>query len=611
MTDWAASFGGAAWSRASAALAPVLRRLGCDPPPATHGPAGPKEGTFIIGSRLGRPARGLLASDGSTTVLFDGRLDNRVEIARSLGQETRGRHDPALVLALWRRDGEAAFAALRGPFAVAVWQGTRQRLVLARDVLGDQALSYHRPRDCNSPFLLAPDAGALLAAPEVRAEANERSLARLLALRAPLPGETYFADVEEVPPGHLVTWTPENGLDRRRFAALEPDASARIERDPVGKLRELLTGAVSSCLDGADGPSAILLSGGLDSSAIAARASAVTTEGRRPVAISWIFEQLPAGDDAAGIGEFARSLGIRWEPLVSDDLWPLGGTGSPVACGSPLGDIYHRLQDAAFTRAHALDLKVVLCGYFGDHLWIDGGWWFRDLLARGRLDLAAAALLRQWDLERRNAPRRGTARGAVAKLLGRRASIDARPPEWLTPEGIDLAALESTDVAPPSGVRPEQWNLVADPLAAHGIHATRLNAARWGLEMCYPYRNSFLIEWMLGLGADQLYSPGSTKVLLRRMLRADGFDGVAARQSSSTLLPLAARGLVAQEGGRVQSLLRDPEAEWPRYVQRDWLRARFPDPLAAGADGAAALVGWFCLCTEHWRRGLDARAVAA
>lgn len=611
MTDWAGSVGGAASSRASGTLAAVLRRLGCEPLPAARGGAGPEEATFVVGSRLGRPGRALLANDGSTTVLFDGLLDNRVELARSLGEKANRRHDAALVLALWRRDGEAAFAALRGPFVAAVWEGPRRRLVLARDVLGDQSLSYHRPRDCNAPFLLAPDASALLAAPEVRAEANERSLARLLALRAPLPGETYFADVEEVPPGHLVTWTREDGVGRRRFAALEPDRSARLERDPVGRLRELLTGAVSSCLEDAGEPSAILLSGGLDSSAIAARAAAVTAEGMRPVAISWIFEQLPAGDDAATIGEFARSLGLRWEPLVSDDLWPLGGNRSPVACGSPLGDIYHRLQDAAFTRAHALDLKVVLCGYFGDHLWIDGGWWFRDLLARGRPDLAAVALLRQWDLEKRNGPRRGTARGAVAKLLGRGASIGARPPEWLTPEGIDLAALESPDVALPSGVRPEQWDVVTDPLAAHGIHATRLNAARWGLEMRYPYRNRSLVEWMLGLGADRLYSPGSTKVLLRRMLRADGFEEMATRRSSSTLLPLAARGLVVQEGGRVRSLLRDPEAEWPRYVQRNWLVGRFPDPLAAGVDGAAALVGWLCLCTEHWRRGLDARAAAA
>src|SRR5688500_14928760 len=235
MTDWAIALGGGP-APAAEHLAPVLRHLGCDPPPSEQGTTeAAVEATFLIGSRLGRRGRRLLASDGSATLLFDGRLDNRNELARSLDLERRGIDDPALVLAAWRRGGEGVFAALEGPFVVVIWDEPRRRLVLARDVLGDQSASYHRPRDSHAPFLVGPDAEALLAAPGVSGRANERSLARLLALQGPAPGETYFADVEEVPPGHVVTWTRETGLTRRRFATLDADPSARRERDPVSR----------------------------------------------------------------------------------------------------------------------------------------------------------------------------------------------------------------------------------------------------------------------------------------------------------------------------------------------------------------------------------------
>jgi asparagine synthase (glutamine-hydrolysing) len=613
MTDWGVAVAAEGRAQLEILLPPVLRALGCDE--GAHEPLGGAttfggDASFRVGGRAGRPPRPLVASDAGAAVLFDGRLDNRAALAASLDLEGFEPTDAGILLALWRRSGEAAFASLQGPFAAAIWDAVARRLLLARDVLGDRGLSYSWSRRRQAPLVVAPDASALLSIPGVSADWNERSVARLFAVHPPAQGETYFSAIAEVPRGHVVAWTAEGGIEVRRFARLEPDWSARNERDRVGRLRELLTDAVRHSLAG-PGETGILLSGGLDSAAIASRAAALTPIAERPHALTWVFEELPAGEPVEGIAALVGALELPWHPIVADGLWPLGGDDWTVDASFPSSDLYLRPLNASLRLASQLGLRVLLNGQYGDQLWAEGGMWLRALLRRGRLDLAAGRLARQWRLEQTGGPRRGSARGALRRLLpgANRPSVPM-PPAWLTSDAWAAAGIEAGADPIPAGVNGAQWSSVDDAFAPLGIHWNRMLAARWGIDIAFPYRHRALIEWMLAVPADRLYSPGANKLLLRQMLSSEVPRPTAERWRPGSLAPLAVRGLVERERSRIEATLRQPGAAWPRFVRRDWVLDRLSDRLNGGT-GPSSLVAWFCVCLELWRRELGERALAA
>jgi asparagine synthase (glutamine-hydrolysing) len=128
------------------------------------------------------------------------------------------------------------------------------------------------------------------------------------------------------------------------------------------------------------------------------------------------------------------------------------------------------------------------------------------------------------------------------------------------------------------------------------------NAARAGVEPRWPMRDRRLVEFALAIPAHQLYRPGWTRWVLRRATAGLLPEPVRRRRRITTLLPLCRRGLVEREAAAVAAILGAPDAEWPRWVRRDWLRREFPRRLAAGIDSIESVVAWRCISAELWRR---------
>lgn len=211
---------------------------------------------------------------GATSrLVFDGRLDNREALIAALDMAPTNAArlgDGGLLMAALERWGIDACPRLIGAFAFAWWDTTSRRLVLAVDATGGRAIFAH---DDGKRLCFATRPLAVLAFPDMARQIDEVAMAHLL-LGRPIPtGATPFRGVFRLPPAGLLIWR-DGAYNLRRY--WQPDLGHRITyrdpRDYVHAARELLDRVTTPQLR-ANGPVACQLSGGLDSSAVAATAA--------------------------------------------------------------------------------------------------------------------------------------------------------------------------------------------------------------------------------------------------------------------------------------------------------------------------------------------------
>ena len=199
------------------------------------------------------------------------RIDNRSEVAAHLGleQHARGTSDADLVLNSIEYAGDAGLARLVGAFAFAYWNCETRELLLGRDCLGNVPLFFHVGRGFAA---FASTYNSLFALPDVPRQIDEVMLGHFLALNLRNRRRTVYRGIERVPSRSVVAING-SGYTHREYWAPNFDAapSCRTEDDYIARGRELLDQAVAAAMG--DGDAALLMSGGLDSSAIAATAA--------------------------------------------------------------------------------------------------------------------------------------------------------------------------------------------------------------------------------------------------------------------------------------------------------------------------------------------------
>jgi len=208
--------------------------------------------------------------NGGALFAASARIDNRKEVAAALGldREARETSDADIVLNSIERGGDAGLARLVGAFAFAHWDCAARELVLGRDCLGFVPLFFYFGRGFAA---FASTYNSLLALPDVPREIDEVMLGHFLALNLWDSRRTVYRGIERVPSRTVVT-IDRSGCAHRHYWTPNLDAApCRSEDDYVVRGRELLDQAVATAIG--DGNAALLMSGGLDSSGVAATAA--------------------------------------------------------------------------------------------------------------------------------------------------------------------------------------------------------------------------------------------------------------------------------------------------------------------------------------------------
>ena len=332
----------------------------------------------------------------------DLRLDNRDEILDRLGinrTDSLTWPDSQVLFAAWERFGNDIWRSLRGPFAVAIWNPRDRTLTLARDHLGHNVVMWHKSERF---FAFATMPKGLFALADVPREVNEQKIADFLVLNHREHETTFYRGIYRLPPAHVATIDRTGQFTVREYWSPAEAKPVRLPSDEAyaENLRDCLDRAVRRQLRSAT-PISFSLSGGLDSSAVAALAArALGERGQRLAAFTavprkgfggqvreWLYADETPYVEAikAAIGNIDVTYVYNNE---HDDFAELDRVSLafeyPVRNPSNLGWML-----AILRLARAENRRVMLGGFLGNNTVSWDGWsqTSRHLL-RGRLRLA-------------------------------------------------------------------------------------------------------------------------------------------------------------------------------------------------------------------------------
>jgi asparagine synthase (glutamine-hydrolysing) len=312
--------------------------------------------------------------EGTVHVVQNGEIYNYRELRARLkqaGHRFATHSDTEVLVHLYEEHGDAFAELLRGMFALAIWDARRRRLVLARDPFGIKPLYYR------------VDGGGLAFASELRAlprgEIDFDALEGFLAFNS-IPGpHSIFRDVRKLPPGHLLVWEAGEATITR-FARPAPVRAGEVRREDEDELAEELRARLRDSVRAhliADVPVGVLLSGGVDSSVLAALAAQESSEPVHSFSIGFEERSFDELEDARAV---AQQYGTRHEELL---LRPDAAHLLPAlaeAFDEPFADS-SALPTYLVSELAASRVKVALSGEGGDELF--GGYYTyaADLLA--------------------------------------------------------------------------------------------------------------------------------------------------------------------------------------------------------------------------------------
>jgi asparagine synthase (glutamine-hydrolysing) len=484
---------------------------------AYRGPDGREswmEGSVGLGHAMLRTTRESLGEnqpvsiEGRFWIVADARLDSREELTRELQRSGRvvppSAPDSELLLHAYAAWGTACVEHLRGDFSFAIWDARNKQLFCVRDHFGIKPFYYAQKGDL---FVFSNTLNCVRLHTEISGELNDAAIGDFLLFGLNYDNAaTTFRDIQRLPPAHTIT-VSQNGLQIRRYWTPPTDGRIRY-RDPaeyVEHFQSILETAVADRLR--TERVGILLSGGLDSSSVAAVATELARKSSSPAQLwgyTYVYRSLIPDQEetyAQEVGDFLR-IPVKFVPMDKAQLferWDDPEVTGPEPVEDPfLAGIFDAHRDISGS------CRVLLSGDGGDELQTFQMWpYVRDLRRRGEwrqllTDVANYLWVRPF-------PWRGI-RARAYRWAGRDPDQPVYP-QWLALEFRCRAHLETRwkdENQQPSSwprhpIHPRGYASLASPLWTHLFEQDDPGATGCLVETRYPFLDLRIVNYMLAL----------------------------------------------------------------------------------------------------------------
>ena len=585
----------------------------------------------IVTSPEGSTAQ--LVTDGPDTVVFDGILHDRDKLVRALPGLSPDARDAEIVLRALRHFGADWLKNLRGSFALAIHNAERDELSLARDPLGGHSLFY---AVTDSGLFVSPSTNALVLEPAVPGKVNRALLADNFCRRWSVPDETYYEAVRRVPSGHVLRMRGGSLESRRYWDPSPPGQEVNwATDDEVDRFDDVLDRSIERWLE--FGPTAIYLSGGLDSISVAAVAGDRTRlRGLEPpLALSLAFPDPQSSEEevqraVASKLELSQIMldieeGTRADGLLRSVLDLSSKRGAPViGCWLPG---YRRLG----LRARGEGRNTIFTGAGGDE-WLGitfflaadlirkfdvAGWVRLSRTVRRSFNSTRASFLKNmlWTFGMRPILReqairglKATAPGALTRHRRKRAS-DAMP-DWVAGDPAlreELLSRVEIGMGDVEWERSRSFYLQQGRISLdHAIVSMEMeevfeNGRHLGVRMAQPYWDPDLVDLLYRIPPDVLNRGGRAKGLVRETL-SRRFPNLGLERQKKVIASDYFTSVMLGQGREIWDQTGGAQALADLGVVDGARMRRAAEELFAAGTARAANRMWNILNLEAWIR---------
>ena len=515
-----------------------------------------------------------LAAEDNVLLTWDGRLDNGSRIAADSKLEPHETcEDAALVARAYSALGSDLWPALVGDYAVACWDSVTRQLYLARDPFGTRPLYYYIDDStaiwCSELTYLSEFLGEAL-------QLDDEFIASYL-LASETPERTPYRNISSVRPGY-VTIIGKEEVSHRQLWNAASCAEVRLGSDAEYEARfhELFAQSVRRRLR-IPGAAVAELSGGLDSSSVVCMAHQLSGEDREArekiTTVSYLYDGSETADEREFIAEVERLRGVDTHFIRDHNAVPVSSAPeAPRPCGLDLfRDTYEALQEI-IERANA---SILLSGFGGDEITLNEEIFCPDLISllKGGKPLAAFRSTRRWAQARKTTTARLLWTSGIWPLLPRRlqralAPRTLFPKSWMGPALLARRRMSEQQV----DQGPRRLSDVAQRRQCKALNrAVSFTSQCYHREqgcgdVTYPFLDRCLIDFMIGIPADQKLRPTENRSIHRRGMKGVLPDKIRLRKTKQGADEPLLRAL-SRNGSALLEIFRNAEVHKRGYIE--------------------------------------------
>jgi asparagine synthase (glutamine-hydrolysing) len=554
---------------------------------------------------------------GRSSIVLTGHLYGRRELAEALDATTE-ESDATLILRAYRQWGADCLERLDGDFAFVLHDAEQNRILCARDALGMHPLCYA----FDGKRLVAASEPRQVVATGIPAQPCEQSIAAYISAARHLSGgpRTFYEDVYRVEAGHLLE-VNSKGTRTRRYWQLDPgrELDERTDEEIAAKVRELMTDAVRRRVPDT-GPYSCALSGGFDSSSVAALfCRAVRDRGVAEALETFSFELRDLESDEPDLIEaVSRELGSNHHHIYLDRDNVFAVLPQMLAaCGEPTLDIgllyLWRKKECASRHG----VRVMLSGLGGDELFVGQFHYLSDLLKSLRLFSLWSELAGVYPVDRSTNVRTSLPRilqyYVVGPLIPRRIRRLARSvvtrqgplPPWVNRSLAQRVNLADRLNQPPhrlyaDAYRQDCFEVFTSSLVNTTLPLHEALGAAFGIETRFPLLDRRLVEYMFAAPREQKIQRGEVRQLQRRAMKGILPEVVLTRHVKKNLNPVLKRQQHGNFVMELKTLFSGGGLRCEEYLDGSYLHRTYRQFLANDGTGTTARVLWYAMNLERW-----------
>ncbi len=550
-----------------------------------------------------------LANESGTLCLtFDGRVDNREELADAItakGVHLRDDTDAELVLRAYECWGEDSPSRILGDFAYAIWDSRSRRLFCARDIVGLRPFYYYTDARV---FLFGSELRQFFEYKELSTKPNEGMIAEHLADEITNCEQTIWDGIMRLPPAHVLVVEPGRAPRVTRYWDIDYSRKIRYATDEeyADHFLDIFEEAVE-CRLRSLGPVGLEISGGLDSSSVSCVSASLKSERPRSIpelqALSLVFPGRDC-DESRYFEAAVRQWSLR-HVAVRDELqnvaWYAGQTLRDIDLpDNPSGAMMEPLFQATTNQG----CRVLLNGVGGDH-WLQGCSVGQPRWRAGSLPRYVYGFFGLWNAEGFAGALQHTGIRLRERFSQNGGAPRVRVPRWIAPEFARRTALADrinsggTVASTEPGVE-QMRELLNSGWTAHSNETTERSQSFAGIEGRSPFFDRRIIEFAFAIPEDQRGRGESTKVVLRNAMRGVLPEIIRNRPGKAEFGHTACETLAQPEAQSTFRRLQLGEMGW---IDAAVARRMYDRALAAHASGKQAVrlwPLWAIFATEIW-----------